>query len=165
MGGKILPDGSTDAVSKAELLTALRAGRDGIWKQELTENGGYPVLVWQKAQATAGETVLAQDAAFEREIIETFADEPITLPTAKLNWKPVTGASGYAISCGRRCVSENADAAGAAGPDSGAGRQKWTAGRCVFCSWIRTRSSRSFQTARSRNCLRCKRKWTGSSRR
>ena len=78
-GGKILPDGSTDAVSKAELLTALRAGRDGIWKQELTENGGYPVLVWQKAQATAGETVLAQDAAFEREIIETFADEPITL--------------------------------------------------------------------------------------
>ena len=97
-GGKILPDGSTDAVSKAELLTALRAGRDGIWKQELTENGGYPVLVWQKAQATAGETLLAQDAAFEREIIETFADEPITLPTAKLNWKPVTGASGYAIS-------------------------------------------------------------------
>lgn len=54
--------------------------------------------MWQKAQATAGETLLAQDAAFEREIIETFADEPITLPTAKLNWKPVTGASGYAIS-------------------------------------------------------------------
>ena len=94
--GKLVADKTGEEVTKAALLTALNAEGD-IWKQVFTENGGYPVLSWQSVREPSGELSLAENVAFEREIVDTIDGEQTSLPTANLSWDAVTGAEGYVI--------------------------------------------------------------------
>ena len=93
-GSVIVKDGTAQTLTQPELLEALLQGRTDVWAREDAQNGGYPVLSWQKQKT--GEYTGAF-VCFARETVRTIDDEETSLPTALLRWSEQDGATGYRI--------------------------------------------------------------------
>ncbi len=70
------------------------------WKSVRGANNSLPVLKWQSVSAPTAKVKLVSDAAFVRSIITEDGDET-SLPTAQLQWSPVTDAKSYTVSLWR----------------------------------------------------------------
>ena len=71
------------------------------WKSVRGVNNSLPVLEWQSVSAPTAKVKLVSDAAFVRSIITTEDGDKTSLPTAQLQWTPVTGAKSYTVSLWR----------------------------------------------------------------
>ena len=97
-------DKNTDAAAltlaemQSELLDKL--GTEN-WTSVRGVNNSLPVLEWQKVSAPTAKVTLVSDAAFVRSIITTEDGDETSLPTAQLQWSPVTDAKSYTVSLWR----------------------------------------------------------------
>ncbi len=90
------------ALTLAEMQSDLLGKLDKAnWKSVRGVNNSLPVLKWQKVSAPTAKVKLVSDAAFVRSIITTEDGDETSLPTAQLQWSPVTGAESYTISLWR----------------------------------------------------------------
>ena len=71
------------------------------WTSVRGVNNSLPVLKWQKVSAPTAKVTLVSDAAFVRSIITTEDGDETSLPTAQLQWSPVTDAKSYTVSLWR----------------------------------------------------------------
>ena len=71
------------------------------WKSVRGVNNSLPVLNWQKVSAPTANVKLVSDAAFVRSVIATEDSDETSLPTAQLQWTPVTDAKSYTVSLWR----------------------------------------------------------------
>ena len=96
-----LANGAT-ALTLAEMQSTLlgKLGTDN-WKSVRGVNNSLPVLKWQNVSAPTAKVTLVSDAAFVRSIITTENGDETSLPTAQLQWSPVTGAKSYTVSLWR----------------------------------------------------------------
>lgn len=90
------------ALTLAEMQSDLLGKLDKAnWKSVRGVNNSLPVLKWQKVSAPTAKVKLVSDAAFVRSIITTEDGGKTSLPTAQLQWSPVTNAKSYTISLWR----------------------------------------------------------------
>ena len=68
------------------------------WTSVRGVNNSLPVLKWQKVSVPTAKVTLVSDAAFVRSIITTEDGDKTSLPTAQLQWSPVTNAKSYTVS-------------------------------------------------------------------
>ena len=68
------------------------------WKSVRGVNNSLPVLEWQSVSAPTAKVKLVSDAAFVRSVITTEDGGKTSLPTAQLQWSPVTNAKSYTVS-------------------------------------------------------------------
>lgn len=87
------------ALTLAEMQSSL-LGNLGTenWKSVRGVNNSLPVLEWQSVSAPTASVELVSDAAFVRSVITTEDGDETSLPTAQLQWTPVTGAESYTVS-------------------------------------------------------------------
>lgn len=101
-----IPEGANTngatALTLAEMQSAL-LGKLGTenWKSVRGVNNSLPVLKWQNVSAPTAKVTLVSDAAFVRSIITTEDGDEASLPTAQLQWSPVTNAKSYTVSLWR----------------------------------------------------------------
>ena len=90
------------ALTLAEMQSGLldKLGTEN-WKSVRGVNNSLPVLKWQKVSAPTAKVTLVSDAAFVRSIITTEDGNETSLPTAQLQWSPVTDAKSYTVSLWR----------------------------------------------------------------
>ena len=101
----IVNDNNTNgaaALTLAEMQSALlgKLGTDN-WKSVRGVNNSLPVLKWQNVSAPTAKVTLVSDAAFVRSSITTEDGDETSLPTAQLQWSPVTNAKSYTVSLWR----------------------------------------------------------------
>ena len=90
----------TLAEMQSKLLDKDKLGTEN-WTSVRGVNNSLPVLKWQKVSAPTAKVTLVSDAAFVRSIITTEDGDETSLPTAQLQWTPVTGAESYTVSLWR----------------------------------------------------------------
>lgn len=101
-----IPEGANTngatALTLAEMQSGLlvKLGTEN-WKSVRGVNNSLPVLNWQKVSAPTAKVTLVSDAAFVRSIITTEDGDETSLPTAQLQWSPVTNAKSYTVSLWR----------------------------------------------------------------
>ena len=96
-----LTNGAT-ALTLAEMQSDLLGKLDKAnWKSVRGVNNSLPVLKWQNVSAPTAKVTLVSDAAFVRSVITTEDGDETSLPTAQLQWSPVTGAESYTVSLWR----------------------------------------------------------------
>ena len=90
------------ALTLAEMQSDLLGKLDKAnWKSVRGVNNSLPVLKWQNVSAPTAKVTLVSDAAFVRSIITTEDGDEASLPTAQLQWSPVTNAKSYTVSLWR----------------------------------------------------------------
>ena len=90
------------ALTLAEMQSDLLGKLDKAnWTSVRGVNNSLPVLKWQKVSAPTAKVTLVSDAAFVRSVITTEDGDKTSLPTAQLQWTPVTGAERYTVSLWR----------------------------------------------------------------
>ena len=96
-----LTNGAT-AFTLAEMQSGLldKLGTEN-WKSVRGVNDLLPVLKWQSVSAPTANVKLVSDAAFVRSVINTEDGDETSLPTAQLQWSPVTDAKSYTVSLWR----------------------------------------------------------------
>lgn len=94
--------GDATALTLAEMQSGLldKLGAEN-WKSVRGVNNSLPVLKWQSVSAPTASVELVSDAAFVRSVINTEDGDETSLPTAQLQWTPVTGAESYTVSLWR----------------------------------------------------------------
>lgn len=94
--------GDAAALTLAEMQSGLldKLGTEN-WKSVRGVNNSLPVLKWQSVSAPTASVELVSDAAFVRSVINTEDGDETSLPTAQLQWTPVTGAESYTVSLWR----------------------------------------------------------------
>lgn len=94
--------GDAAALTLAEMQSGLldKLGTEN-WKSVRGVNNSLPVLKWQSVSAPTASVELVSDAAFVRSIITTEDGDETSLPTAQLQWTPVTDAKSYTVSLWR----------------------------------------------------------------
>lgn len=90
----------TLADMQSKLLDKDKLGTEN-WKSVRGVNNSLPVLKWQSVSAPTAKVTLVSDAAFVRSVISTEDGDETSLPTAQLQWTPVTGAERYTVSLWR----------------------------------------------------------------
>ena len=87
------------ALTLAKMQSGLlvKLGTDN-WTSVRGVNNSLPVLKWQNVSAPTAKVTLVSDAAFVRSIITTEDGNETSLPTAQLQWSPVTDAKSYTVS-------------------------------------------------------------------
>ena len=101
-----IPEGAKVGNSEALTLSAMQSDLLGKldkanWKSVRGVNNSLPVLKWQSVSAPTASVELVSDAAFVRSVITTEDGDETSLPTAQLQWTPVTGAESYTVSLWR----------------------------------------------------------------
>ena len=101
-----IPEGAKVGDATARTLAEMQSGLlDKLgtenWKSVRGVNNSLPVLKWQSVSAPTAKVKLVSDAAFVRSVINTEDGDKTSLPTAQLQWKPVTDAESYTVSLWR----------------------------------------------------------------